>query len=61
MNVLTELMQLPSLWLLIIGVIGVYFVIKLIRSIVAKVMSFSRRKAKVQKDSPSNNCLRMIR
>lgn len=39
MNVLGELLQLPSMWLLVIGVIVVYFVIKLIRSVVAKVMS----------------------
>lgn len=39
MNVLGELLQLPSMWLLVIGVIGVYFVIKLIRSVIAKVMS----------------------
>lgn len=39
MNVLTELLQLPSMWLLVIGVIAVLFVIKLIRSMIAKVMS----------------------
>jgi len=39
MNFLTELLQLPSMWLLVIGIIAVVFVIKLIRSVVAKIMS----------------------
>lgn len=39
MNFWGDLMQLPSMWLLVIGVIGVYLAYKLIRSVVAKVMS----------------------
>lgn len=39
MNFLGELLQLPSMGLLVIGMVAVYFAIKLIRSVIAKVMS----------------------
>ena len=38
-ELLSSLLALPSMWLLVIGVIAVIFVIKVIRSVFATIMS----------------------
>ncbi|WP_158587602.1 hypothetical protein [Neobacillus notoginsengisoli] len=41
MELLTNLLQLPSLWLIVIGVIALIFVIKVIRSVIGAVVSLA--------------------